>query len=134
MPTHKTQLENELTVSPWALQMKTANNGTAEVECYQDADLSEPVFKATCDAAEALWQQRCQEYLAANGQKGSSVIGAGFTIWYLPPRARKPQHKMILHSPLGLQGSLVWEETKDEIGQVFQTAGIDVHYEWGSMD
>ena len=114
--------------------MKSARYGTEDVECYQDADLATPVFRRTSEMATALWQRRCEEYLASNGQHGSSVIGAGFTVWYLPPRTRKPQRKLILHSPLGIQGSLVWETSKDEIAQVFQTAAINVHYQWGSMD
>ncbi len=114
--------------------MKTATHGNEQVECYQDADLATAEFVQACETAKGLWRTRCTEYLNRHGQEGSSVIGAGFTVWYLPPRARKPRRKIILYSPSGFQGSLVWEASKDEIAQVLKDAGIEVNYEWGSMD
>jgi hypothetical protein len=114
--------------------MKTATHGNEQVECYQDAELTTAEFVQTCEAVKELWRTRCREYVEQHGQRGTAVIGAGFTVWYLPPRARKPQRKMILDSPLGFQGSIVWESSRGEIEKAFTDAGIEVHYEWGSMD
>jgi len=52
----------------------------------------------------------------------------------MPPGGRKPQRKLILRSPSKYQGSLTWENSKDEIAQFFDDNGIKVEYEWGAMD
>ena len=132
VPVNNTSSQHHLTLQ--GRFMKTAKYGNQDVECYQDADLTMPEFVQTREAAKELWETRCKKYMDQKRTQGTAVIGAGFTVWYLPPRARKPQRKMILHSPLGFQGSLVWESSKDEVERVFTAVGIDVRYEWGSMD
>lgn len=114
--------------------MKAVKIGNKQVQCYQDADLETPQFQQVCAAAKGLWTKRAAEYVKKNGDKGSAVVGAGFTVRYLPPRARKPRPKMVLHSPMVAQGSLVWEASKDEVEKVFRDAGIEVDYAWGNMD
>jgi hypothetical protein len=114
--------------------MKTVRYDNRKIKCYQDADLATPKFVRTCEMAKALWERRCKEYVAEHGHEGSCVIGAGFTVWYLPPRGRKPRPKMILDSPSGSQGSNTWEASTDEIAQVFKDAGIKAAYAWGRMD
>jgi hypothetical protein len=114
--------------------MKTLKIGDKQVQCYQDDDLETAEFQQVCGTAKELWTNRCDEYVKKNGDKGSAVIGAGFTVRHLPPGARKPRPKMVLHSPMVAQGSLVWETSKDEVEKVFRDAGIEVDYAWGSMD
>lgn len=114
--------------------MKAVQHGSKTLECYEDADLQDEEFVKLCEQAKRLWERRSNEYVEEEGHIGSAVIGAGFSVWYLPPKARKPRRKMILHSPSKWQGSLVWEHSKDEIEQMFRGNGIDVHYEWGVMD
>ena len=114
--------------------MKIVEHGNEKVECYQDADLKDEKFLETCKRARLLWDQRADEYVAEHGHKGTAVIGAGFTVWYVPHRGRKAQRKLILRSPRKYQGSLTWEASKSEIAQFFRENGIEVQYEWGAMD
>ena len=65
--------------------MKDAIVLNEKVTCYQDADLADPTFQSVCTNARTIWAERCKEYLANNGDIGSAVIGAGFSVWYPQP-------------------------------------------------
>ncbi len=114
--------------------MKIVKQGMEEIKCYQDNDLKEKHFIEICKEAKWLWELRTREYIEKNGDVGACVMGAGFNIWYLPPRARKPRKKMILRSPLISQGSVTWEYSKYEIEQFFKKNEIDVYYTYGTID
>lgn len=114
--------------------MKTISYRSETIECYQDADLKDPNFLDICKKAKQLWVQRCNEYINKNGEAGTCVVGAGFAVWYLPPRARKPQQKMVIVPPKNLQRSITWESSKDEIMGFFKENAIEVEYKMGAMD
>lgn len=114
--------------------MKTVEHGNENIMCYQDVDFQDENFVETCKEARRLWDRRADEYVAENGRMGTFVIGAGFTVWYVPPRGRKPRRKMILRSPKKYQTSSTWESSRGEVAQVFADNGIVVEYEWGAMD
>jgi len=113
--------------------MKIVEYRNKTIECYQDADFKDEKFIETCKQARQLWDRRADEYVAEHGHIGSAILGAGFTVRYLPPRGRKPQWKKILGSPEKYQGSSTWESSLDEIAQFFADNGIEVGYEWGRM-
>ena len=114
--------------------MKTITYASENIECYEDTDLKDPGFLDICKRAKALWVSRCNEYIERHGEAGTCVVGAGFAVWYLPPRGRKPQEKMVVIPPVNLQRSITWESSKDEIQRFFENNGIKTHYKMGSMD
>ena len=88
------------TVEPERIEMRTVEHRGESIECYQDEDLQSEAFVAICEQAQRLWERRVEEYVAEHGRKvGTSVIGAGFTVWYVPPRGRSPRRKLILPAP-----------------------------------
>jgi TIR domain len=108
--------------------------GKDSYDCYLDTSLNDEKFQAICLQAKGLWHLRTSEYVERHGDMGSCVLGAGFSVWHLPARSQKPRRTNILMSPTRSQGSLTWENSKDEIARFFRDNAIDVHYEWGSMD
>jgi hypothetical protein len=105
-----------------------------EVTAYNDKDLES--FDSIIMQASELWRNRCLEYLQKYGDNGTCVIGAGFKVYYLPPRCRRPRYRMVLSasSVTKYQGSFVWESSKDEIREFFRSKGLEVFYDSGNMD
>ena len=123
------------TVEPERIEMRTVEHRGESIECYQDEDLQSEAFVAICEQAQRLWERRVEEYVAEHGRKvGTSVIGAGFTVWYVPPRGRSPRRKLILRAPRKFQNCITWESSKTEIAAFFADNKVNVHYEWGAMD
>ena len=114
--------------------MKTIQYGNETIECFQEADIKDEKFVEICQQARRLWDRLADEYVAKSGRMGTMVIGAGFTVWYLPPRCRKPRLRMILRSPRKHQASSTWESSRGEIKRFFNGNGIKVQYEWGHAD
>lgn len=115
--------------------MRTVSSGDESIECYQDQDLQSEAFVAACKRAQLLWERRVEEYVAEHGRKvGTSVIGAGFTVWYVPPRGRSPRRKLILPAPRKYQNCITWESSKTEIAAFLADNKINAQYEWGAMD
>lgn len=114
--------------------MKTIQYGNETIECFQEADIKDEKFVEICQQARRLWDRLADEYVAKSGRMGTMVIGAGFTVWYLPPRCRKPRLRMILRSPRKHQASSTWESSRGEIKRFFNGNGINVQYEWGHAD
>jgi hypothetical protein len=82
----------------------------------------------------AVWQRRCEEYIASGRTCGSSVMGAGVAINYLYPRARRPQQAIVLSPPSQTDGSLSWETSVAEILELLRSKGVDCHYHQGRLD
>jgi hypothetical protein len=62
------------------------------------------------------------------GDKGSCVLGAGFTFEW-----RGDKYFMNACSPY--QGSISWEEPKDKIRNMLEEVGAtEIYYKWGNMD
>lgn len=71
-----------------------------------------------------IWFSKAKAY----GDKGSCVIGAGFSFDY-----NGDEYFMSACSPY--QGSLSWEDSKDEIESELRTIGCEnIKYDWGIMD
>lgn len=92
---------------------------------------------AVADAT-ALWRLRCREYLAEHGDVGSCVVGAGIMASESAPRAgRKRPRRQLIDAwavSCGAQGSLVWEESQQEMVDYLRSRGIEAHYVIGSLD
>ena len=79
-----------------------------------------PVIKAIAD----FWFILSRDY----GDKGSCVLGAGFTFKY-----EGKKYRLAACSPY--QGSLSWEHDKDLIHECLELIGCtDIRYNWGNMD
>ncbi len=103
-----------------------------EKKIYKEKELA--AFAGVFAEAEALWAGKITEYVKANGDRGSCVLGAGFEVAYLPKGCRKPQYKRVVR-PFGpAQGSICWEDSKDEIAAFLAAKGVEAHYAWGNMD
>ena len=83
------------------------------------------------------WAARCAAYMAANGDTGSCVLGAGIGFKYREAGCRSIVRKTLIpaHEVTGAQGSLVWEESVNEFVEVLKAAGLaSAFYECGRMD
>lgn len=107
------------------------------IKYYEPVDLTSDValVNAIVDAR-MLWSSECDEYMRKHGDVGSCVLGAGFSIEYIPKGKRSPRMLMILSadSVCRGQGSVIWEDSKNKVEQIFSDAGIKVYYSWGRMD
>lgn len=86
--------------------------------------------------AKQMWAERCAEYVKNYGDRGTCVLGAGIEIDFIPPRCRTPRRMMLISasSVCNAQGSIVWEDSKDEIINFLRENGIECRYAWGNMD
>lgn len=109
-------------------------NASYEINVYNDKDLTEK--SSVIEQALSLWHTRCNEYKEKHGDQGTSVLGAGISVYYLPPRCRNYQIKMIIPAikATKCQGDSVWESSKHEILTFLKSNGIKAYYEAGNMD
>jgi hypothetical protein len=54
----------------------------------EDIQRAEPHF----DKAQKMWEKYYKD-------EGSCVLGCGISVWWIPPRCRKPQEYMAVHVP-----------------------------------
>ncbi|WP_336786923.1 hypothetical protein [Paenibacillus sp. MMO-177] len=74
-----------------------------------------------------FWSDKIKDYVSKKGDVGSCVVGAGFTFEYQGERYKLP--------PLGAQGSVVWEDSADEIMRLLIGVGAtNIKYNWGVLD
>lgn len=104
------------------------------ITIYSKEELQEKL--PIIEQAKQLWKDRCNEYMSVNGDQGICVIGAGFSVYNIPKGKRTYRKLMILsaYTVTPAQGSLVWENSKDEIKQFLKNNGLEVTYNWGTMD
>ena len=104
------------------------------VTAYQGEDLKE--WEPVISEATEKWRSRCKAHADAKKPDGTCVLGAGFSVYFIPPKCRKPVEKMIIFasSVAHNQDSLNWEESKTDIEEFIRSKGLDVHYKWGNMD
>lgn len=107
------------------------------IRCYEEIDLigGANLVSVILDAKH-LWEARCKQYMTVYGDCGSCVLGAGISINFIPKGKRTPRRLQVIRAMdiCRAQGSLVWEDSKDEVLRVFERAGIEVFYNWGNMD
>ena len=102
---------------------------------YTDKDLADFNFKILKDQAAELWDQRCAEYVAKNGDVGSCVLGAEIQVLYKAPRSRKARWiKFLDVPPSAAQGSCTWEASVKEVCAWLKAHGIEAQYHYGHMD
>jgi len=83
--------------------------------------------------ASQMWANRCKLYLAKHGDRGSVVIGAGICCAVKHGRHSKTR-ELISAGVSCAQGSLVWEESVEEVVSFLKERGLDCYYECGRMD
>lgn len=107
------------------------------IRCYEEIDLTSDVrlVNAIIDA-KLLWRDKCNQYMRLHGDCGSCVVGAGISISFILKGKRKARKLQIIRAMdiCRAQGSVVWEDSKDIVLKVFEDAGIEVYYNWGTMD
>lgn len=103
---------------------------------YREADIKKPEFIAIIEEATKMWEQSCIEDFEQNGDRGSCVMGAGFFIFYIPPRCRKPIRHMVISARkvARAQGSVNWEAGYEKVLNFMKSKGLDVYYDWGYLD
>lgn len=86
--------------------------------------------------ARELWEKRTLETRERIGKDiGSCVRGAGICVNLIPPRKREPRRHMIIGSPgVGGQGSVMWEESAEDIVTFLKSWDVDCYFEHGNMD
>lgn len=83
-----------------------------------------------------LWKQRCEQYLGERGDQGSCVLGAGIVHEDAPYDWPDWDKDYIVHASdiTGAQGSLVWEQSVDEVVAWLRNCGVPARYHAGRMD
>lgn len=117
--------------------MKLVTRGFGDnVNCYQDADLEKPEFKAAVEMATKLWRQKIAEKEAADGDRGACVMGAGIHVHYLGKGKRKPGSICIIDpQQLGrTQGESAWSGSAKDVVAYLKKYGIHSWFECGRMD
>jgi hypothetical protein len=106
------------------------------VTAYQERDLETGPVAAAINVTATMWRDRCQKYLDTQGDRGTCVLGAGIEIYYLPKRCRFPKSKMVIpvYQVVAAQGSLVWEESVEDILAHLKSKGVEASYNPGRMD
>ncbi len=102
---------------------------------YRDADFTEQ-FKATIKEARDMWEASCIQNFKDDGDNGSCVLGAGIYVMHIAPRCRTPKKLTIISasSVAHAQGSVNWEKGREKIIDFLKEKGIDVGYDWGTLD
>lgn len=99
---------------------------TEPVPAYRDAELG--AFSKAIREAAAMWKA---DLAATGGDRGTCVMGAGLAVYHLPPRARVPREKVILHPPGQSDCSWCIERARKHL----EAAGLQgLHFEYGRMD
>lgn len=102
---------------------------------YRLPDLGCSYFATAVDDAAALWSKLCAEEVAARGDRGTCVIGAGIGIKYRGPRKRTVEYHNIIDVPMTAgQGSLTWETSVQQVIDFLKMRGIEAFYMPGRMD
>lgn len=112
--------------------MKTVETyrGSGEmVNAVQDADLErlQPVFAEIQREWFAEWMARGQR------DEGSSCLGIGISVYYLPPRARQPVRRQVIAWTWS-QGDFEAERTRATPINRLAEHGVTAAYDCGRMD
>jgi hypothetical protein len=102
---------------------------------YKLDEIKSTKFQSIVNAASGLWQLRMDEHREKNPGHvmGTCAVGAGFYVYYVPKRCRKPRRFFIVE-PRGEQSWVVWEPSKDEIAEFLMNHGIVAYYTPGRLD
>lgn len=86
--------------------------------------------------AKDMWKKICEENFVKYGDEGSCVVGAGISIYFIPPRCRNYRRSYIIRADdvTNCQGSLSWERDIEKVIEYLKNNGIDCHYNGGRMD
>lgn len=104
--------------------------GSSEmVMAVQNADLERlaPVIEQAKQAWFDAWVRDGRQ------DRGSSILGVGISVWYLPPRARRPQRHQIIYWGW-CQGDLEASRLKRIPMDILRDAGLEPMYDCGVMD
>lgn len=115
--------------------MKTVETKNGIVECFRDEDLQSPTFQGIVKSVALAWSKMCEQYVEKHGDFGTAVIGAGIAVWYLGPKCRRPEEKLIIsrHQIGGWQAEEIWLGSVRQVLQMLQDNGISAHYKAGSL-
>ena len=107
------------------------------VMCLEHKDFQEVRWSFAIECVREAWREGCDRQFKEMGDSGTCVNGAGIEVYYIPPRHRYAQRKMIVSSRevCRAQGSLVWEgEALNHALEVAKACGFDARYNSGWMD
>jgi len=101
---------------------------------YKSADLLK--MKSVIDTAREMWLEASRKEFQKTGDRGSCIMGDGITVYFIPPRCRKPVELFIIPSRevAFAQGSLHYEATVDLALNFLREKGIVCRYNHGRMD
>lgn len=110
-------------------RVETYKGSGEYVNAAQDSDMAtlRPVFTA----AEVAWHREWVNRGCID--EGSSCLGVGVSIYYLPPRARTPQRLQVVPWN-GSQGDFEAERTKSIPLSMLEKCGVTATYDCGRMD
>lgn len=113
--------------------MKTPSGDPIAVYQIKDIDDLVPLL----GKAREMWSARCDAYLKKHGDQGSCVLGAGIAVPYVGHKGKQYAKRIIISawSATNAQGSLVWEESVNDIIAFLEQNGVQgCTYLCGRMD
>jgi len=99
------------------------------VQAYQEKDL--PMLRHAGLAAEHIWLEEWERQGCRD--EGSCCLGKGFEVYFLPPRAKRPQTRMIARCDF-VQGNVSAYKTAGPVRDFLKDRGIMADYNDGVMD
>jgi hypothetical protein len=104
------------------------------MKTYKQADLEK--MRSLIAKATEIWKEASLKEFQKTGDRGSCVLGDGITIYYIPPRCRKPVELFIIPSRTVAfaQGSLHYEANYHLALDFLRENGVECRYNHGWMD
>jgi hypothetical protein len=104
------------------------------MKVYKQKEIQE--IRLLIEKAKKIWMEASKAEFDKTGDRGSCVVSDGIFVFWTPPRCKKPQKLMIIHSRdvAFAQGSLHYEATKDKALMFLKNLGVDAYYDYGRMD
>jgi hypothetical protein len=101
---------------------------------YKSADLLK--MKSVIDTAREMWLEASRKEFQKTGDRGSCIVGDGITVYFIPPKCRKPVEFFIIRSSsvAFAQGSLHYEATMQIALDYLKENGVECRYNHGRMD
>jgi hypothetical protein len=101
---------------------------------YKPKDIEQ--MKSAISEATEIWRAASLKEFQKTGDRGSCIVGDGITVYFTPPRCRKPVELFIIRSRsvAFAQGSIHYESCVDLALNFLREKGIVCRYNHGRMD
>jgi len=97
------------------------------INCYENKDLDD-TFTQTINQARELVREELHQF----HDEGTCVLGAGVCAWFVHPRCRTPQRRILVHAPF--QGNVGSYRATRTAQAFLEGKGIECAWSDGRMD